>query len=97
MKKKFCIFFQSLHQVDMKNVVKCHREFIAYFNALETTCGMLQGTPCNTRFSYTFYRGNICSVDEVWTYVKYKAGENDADKAQKKLYFCTLISLDLDF
>ena len=22
----------------MKNVVECHREFIAYFNALETTC-----------------------------------------------------------
>ena len=37
-KKFFCIFFQSPHQVDMKNVVKCPREFIAYFNALETTC-----------------------------------------------------------
>ena len=37
-KKKFCIFFQSPHQVDMKNVVECPREFIAYFNALETTC-----------------------------------------------------------
>ena len=37
-KKIFCIFFQSPHQVDMKNVVECHREFIAYFNALETTC-----------------------------------------------------------
>ena len=35
---KFCIFFQSTHQVDMKNVVECPREFIAYFNALETTC-----------------------------------------------------------
>ena len=23
----------------MKNVVECPREFIAYFNALETTCG----------------------------------------------------------
>ena len=34
----FCIFFQSPHQVDMKNVVECPREFIAYFNALETTC-----------------------------------------------------------
>ena len=26
------------------------------------TC-MLWGTPWNTGFSYTFYRGNICSVD----------------------------------
>ena len=37
-KKNFCIFFQSPHQVDMKNVVECPREFIAHFNALETTC-----------------------------------------------------------
>ena len=36
----FCIFFQSLHQVDMKNIVGCPREFIAYFNALETTCDL---------------------------------------------------------
>ena len=35
-KKKFCIFFQSPHQVDTKNVVECPREFFAYFNALET-------------------------------------------------------------
>ena len=34
----FTFFFQSSHQVDMKNVVECPREFIAYFNALETTC-----------------------------------------------------------
>ena len=27
---------QSPHQVDMKNVVECPREFLAYFNALET-------------------------------------------------------------
>ena len=32
----FCIFFQSIHQVDMKNVVKCQKEFFAYFNALGT-------------------------------------------------------------
>ena len=38
-KKKRDIFLQSPHQVDMKNVVECPREFIAYFNALETTCG----------------------------------------------------------
>ena len=41
-KKFFCIFFQSTHQVDMKNIVECPREFIAYFNALETTCEYLQ-------------------------------------------------------
>ena len=34
----FCIFFQSPHQVGMKNIVECPREYIAYFNALETTC-----------------------------------------------------------
>ena len=38
-KKIFCIFFQSPHQVDMKNVVECPREFLAYFNALETRGG----------------------------------------------------------
>jgi hypothetical protein len=27
---------QSPHQVDMKNVVECLREFLAYFNAIET-------------------------------------------------------------
>ena len=32
----FCISFQSSHQVYMKNVVECPREFFAYFNALET-------------------------------------------------------------
>ena len=32
----FCIFLQSTHQVDMKNIVECQKEFFAYFNALET-------------------------------------------------------------
>ena len=32
----FCIFLQSPHQVDMKKVVKCPREYFAYFNGLET-------------------------------------------------------------
>jgi hypothetical protein len=32
----FCIFLQSPHQVDMKNVVRCQKDFFAYFNALET-------------------------------------------------------------
>ena len=36
LRKKNCIFFQSSHQVDMKNVVECPREFFAYFNALKT-------------------------------------------------------------
>ena len=36
MKKKNCNFLQSHHQVDMKNVVECKKEFFAYFNALET-------------------------------------------------------------
>ena len=34
----FAFFFQSPHQVGMKNIVECPREYIAYFNALETTC-----------------------------------------------------------
>ena len=32
----FCIFLQFTHQVDMKNIVECEKEFFAYFNALET-------------------------------------------------------------
>ena len=35
-KNFFCIFFQSTHQVDMKNVVCCYEDFFGYFNALET-------------------------------------------------------------
>ena len=31
----FCIFLQSLHLVDIKNVVKCWKDFFGYFNALE--------------------------------------------------------------
>ena len=31
-----CIFFQSTHQVGMKNIVKCYKHFFGYFNALET-------------------------------------------------------------
>ena len=32
----FCIFLQSTHQVDMKNIVEFQKEFFAYFNTLET-------------------------------------------------------------
>ena len=32
----FCIFSQSNHQVDMKNVVKCYKHFFGYFHALKT-------------------------------------------------------------
>ena len=32
----FFIFFQSTHQVDMKNVVKCYKQSFGYFNALES-------------------------------------------------------------
>ena len=34
----FSIFFESPHQVDMKNVVKCQKHFFGYFNALKTYC-----------------------------------------------------------
>ena len=49
MKIFFCILFQSPHQVDIKNVVECPREFIAYFNALETTCDMLTNSKVSSR------------------------------------------------
>ena len=32
----FCLFFQSTHQIGMKNVVKCYKDFFGYFNALKT-------------------------------------------------------------
>ena len=32
----FRIFLKSTHQVDMKNIVECEKEFFDYFNALET-------------------------------------------------------------
>ena len=35
-KKKNCIFFQSTHQVGMKNVVECYKDFFGYFNTRET-------------------------------------------------------------
>ena len=33
-----CIFFESLHQVDMKSIVKCWKVFLWYFTTLETYC-----------------------------------------------------------
>ena len=30
------IFLQFIHQVDMKNVVKCWKDFLSYFTTLET-------------------------------------------------------------
>ena len=35
------IFFESPHQVDMKNVVKCSKHFFGYFNTLETQCDII--------------------------------------------------------
>ena len=35
-----CIFLESPHQVDMKNVVKCYKHFFCYFNALKTNCAL---------------------------------------------------------
>ena len=40
-KKIFCIFFQSIYQVGMKNVVECYKEFFGYSNALETNGALL--------------------------------------------------------
>ena len=37
----FFIFLQSINQVDMKNVVKCQKDFFAYFNALEANKGVV--------------------------------------------------------
>ena len=37
MKMRFLAYFlQSSHQVDMKNVVKCCKDLLGYFNTLET-------------------------------------------------------------
>ena len=36
----FCTFFQSTHQVGMKNVVKGYKDFFGYFNALKTHCDL---------------------------------------------------------
>ena len=41
-KKKKCIFFQSTHQVDLKNGVKCYKDFFGYFNALKTKCDSIR-------------------------------------------------------
>ena len=38
-----CIFLESPHEVDMKNVVKCYKLFFCYFNALKTHCDMELG------------------------------------------------------
>ena len=32
------IFLESPHQLGMKNVVKCYKDFFGYFNALKTHC-----------------------------------------------------------
>ena len=32
----FCIFFQSTHQVGMKNIVKNYKDFFGFFNSLKT-------------------------------------------------------------
>ena len=34
------IYLKSIHQVDMKNVVKCYKQFFCYFNTLKTHCVM---------------------------------------------------------
>ena len=36
-----CIFLESPHQVDMKNIVKRYKHFSCYFNALKTHCALL--------------------------------------------------------
>ena len=55
----FCIFLKSTHQVDMKNVVECQKEFFAYFNALETR-GVLLTLSCGlTLFQGTNSVGSI--------------------------------------
>ena len=34
------IFLESPHQVEMKNVVKCYKDFFGYLNALKTHCDL---------------------------------------------------------
>ena len=74
MKKKICIFFQSTHQVGMKNVVKCYKHFFGYFNALETHSVQLVAvcllhTPLFTSFYYarnSFFGGKALSYNFLW-------------------------------
>ena len=51
------------------------------------TC-LLRGTPCDTGFSYTFYRGNICSV-----YTRY--GLSHFSKFSNGKISCLEISLEV--
>ena len=60
----FCIFFQSSHQVDMKNVVESPRESFAYFNALET-----RGGTCLGHFWTVLDSSGQFSSEQSWTVV----------------------------
>ena len=48
-----CIFLESPHQVDMKSIVKCWKEFLWYFATLKTYCEM----------SFFLYVPMWCSCD----------------------------------
>ena len=45
-----CIFLESPHQVDMKNVVKSSKHFFGYFNTLETHSEYTMPAPGLKRF-----------------------------------------------
>ena len=41
-----CIFLESPHQVDMKSIVKCWKDFLWYFSTLKTYRDLLWGSVC---------------------------------------------------
>ena len=63
------IFSESPHHVDMKNVVKCQKHFLGYFNALKTHCVPL----CNDQSFQKNRRMNMRAMvkdDSAWIIFK---------------------------
>ena len=58
--KKVCIFLQSPYQVDMKNVVKCYKDFFPYFKALKTNCVFLQNIMLVKEMTYQLHKYSVC-------------------------------------
>ena len=62
-----CIFLESPHQVDMKNVVKCHKHFFGYFNALKTHCDYSSTTSYHTQVVDNFVDFFVRFLQRIWT------------------------------
>ena len=70
LKKKFGAHYEQLlkpvfvcfhgQKINLKNVVKCYKDFFGYFNALKTHCVGVQGQPKIQQTKMPFY------VSKVW-------------------------------